>query len=131
MRVHLHRARQLGPGSLSALVENSLKAGENIPESVARRSFARGIDVVVHLDRRIGAGGTGPRREFAEILSIAPSLVSDDFTAEPLFTREHRDGPMLWTGSLPQPALTQRIEEILPPGTTVKDVLAGEWRPHR
>jgi Flp pilus assembly CpaF family ATPase len=125
--VHANSARE----ALSALVENSLKAGENIPESVARRSFARGIDIVVHLDRRIGAGGTGPRRKFAEILSIAPSLVSDDFTAEPLFAREQRDAPMRWTGALPQPDLVRRIEEIIPPDVTVKDVLAGEWRPHR
>ena len=34
--VHANSARE----ALSALVENSLKAGENIPASVARRSFA-------------------------------------------------------------------------------------------
>jgi hypothetical protein len=63
-------------------------------------------------------------------LSIAPSLAADDFTAEPLFEREHRDGPMRWTGALPQPDIAGRVEEILPIGVSVKDVLAGEWRPH-
>ena len=72
----------------------------------------------------------GPRRKFGEILSIAPSLAADDFTAEPLFEREHRDGPMRWTGALPQPDIAGRVEEILPIGVSVKDVLAGEWRPH-
>jgi hypothetical protein len=115
---------------LSALVENSLKAGENIPESVARRSFARGIDVVVHLDRRIGSGGHGPSRKVAEILSIAPSIAADDFTTEPVFARESRDAPMEWTGTLPQPEVARRIEEILPHGVTAKDLLVGEWRPH-
>lgn len=123
--VHANSARD----ALSALVENSLKAGENIPESVTRRGFARGIDIVVHLDRRIGAGGSGPRRKVGEILSIAPSLATDDFTVEPLFDRDHRDGPMRWTGALPQPDLAARIEEILPPEVALKHVLAGEWRP--
>ncbi len=124
--VHANSARE----ALSALVENSLKAGENIPESVARRSFARGIDVVVHLDRRIGSGGYGPARKVGEIVSIAPSMATDDFTTEPIFSRESRDAPMEWTGTLPQPDVARRIEEILPQGVTVKDVLAGEWRPH-
>ena len=124
--VHANSARE----ALSALVENSLKAGENIPESVARRSFARGIDVVVHLDRRIGQGGQGPKRKVAEILSIAPSLSADDFTTEAIFERQTRDGPMEWTGVIPQPDVTRRIEEILPEDVTIKDLLAGEWRPH-
>ncbi len=124
--VHANSARE----ALSALVENSLKAGENIPESVARRSFARGIDVVVHLDRRIGSGGHGPSRKVAEILSVAPSIAADDFTTEAVFARESRDAPMEWTGTLPQPEVAQRIEEILPHGVTAKDLLVGEWRPH-
>lgn len=123
--VHANSARE----ALSALVENSLKAGENIPESVARRSFARGIDVVVHLDRRIGQGGQGPKRKVGEILSIAPSLAADDFTTEAIFERKTRDGPMEWTGVVPQPEVARRIEEILPDGVTIKDLLAGEWRP--
>ncbi len=124
--VHANSARE----ALSALVENSLKAGENIPESVARRSFARGIDVVVHLDRRIGIGGHGPRRKVAEILSIAPSMTADDFTTEPIFARADRDGPMEWTGTLPRPELVRRIDDVLPEDVTTKDILAGEWRPH-
>ncbi len=124
--VHANSARE----ALSALVENSLKAGENIPEGVARRSFARGIDVVVHLDRRIGAGGHGPRRKVGEILSIAPSIAADDFTTEPIYNRETRDAPMEWTGSLPQEALAGRIGEILPQGVGIEDLLAGDWRPH-
>jgi pilus assembly protein CpaF len=123
--IHANSARE----ALSALVENSLKAGENIPESVARRSFARGIDVVVHLDRRLGSGGAGPKRQVAEILSVAPSL-ADDFTTEPIFTRQHRSAPLAWTGTLPQPELVRRMDEILPDGVTTKGVLAGEWRPH-
>ncbi|CAN5476125.1 ATPase, T2SS/T4P/T4SS family [soil metagenome] len=123
--IHANSARE----ALSALVENSLKAGENIPESVARRSFARGIDVVVHLDRRLGSGGSGPNRQVAEILSVAPSL-AEDFTTEPVFTRAQRNAPMEWTGTMPQPDLTRRMDEILPDGTTTKDLLAGEWRPH-
>ncbi|MDQ3781799.1 MAG: CpaF/VirB11 family protein [Actinomycetota bacterium] len=114
---------------MSALVENSLKAGENIPESVARRSFARGIDVVVHLDRRLGSGGSGPNRQVGEILAVAPSL-ADDFTTEPIFTRAQRNAPMEWTGTMPQPELTRKIDELLPEGATTKDLLAGEWRPH-
>lgn len=124
--VHSNSARE----ALSALVENSLKAGENIPESVARRSFARGIDVVVHLDRRIGVGGHGPRRKVGEILAVAPSIATDDFTTEPLFSRTDRDAPLEWTGTMPQPDVVQRIEEIVPDGITVKDMLVGDWRPH-
>ncbi len=124
--VHANSARE----ALSALVENSLKAGENIPEGVARRSFARGIDVVVHLDRRIGSGGHGPSRKVGEILGIAPSMAADDFTTEPIFTRETRDAPMEWTGALPQPDVVRRVEEILPESVTIKDLMAGEWRPH-
>jgi pilus assembly protein CpaF len=125
--VHANSARE----ALSALVENSLKAGENIPAGVARRSFARGIDIVVHLDRRIGSGGRGPRRKVAEILSIAPSIATDDFTTEAIFARDGRDGPMEWTGAMPQPDMVRRIEEVLPDGVLVKDLLSGEWRPQR
>lgn len=124
--VHANSARE----ALSALVENSLKAGENIPVSVARRSFARGIDVVVHLDRRIGTGGSGPSRKVGEIVAVAPSMATDDFTTEPLFVRAHRDAPMEWTGAFPPPDVTRRIDEVLPDGVTAKDVLEGEWRPH-
>ncbi len=123
--IHANSARE----ALSALVENSLKAGENIPESVARRSFARGIDVVVHLDRRLGSGGTGPNRQVGEILAVAPSL-AEDFTTEPIFARTQRNAPMEWTGTMPQPELTRKIDELLPEGATTKDLLAGEWRPH-
>ncbi len=124
--MHANSARE----ALSALVENSLKAGENIPEGVARRSFARGIDVVVHLDRRIGTGGYGPSRKFAEILGIARSMAADDFTTEPIFARATRDAPMEWTGALPQPEVVRRIEEVIPENVGIKDLMAGEWRPH-
>ena len=107
-----------------------MKAGENIPESVARRSFARGIDVVVHLDRRLGAGDAGAERRVAEIVAIAPSITADDFTTEPLFTRAHRSGPMRWTGAMPHADLVRRVDDGLPDDVTLRDVLAGEWAPH-
>ena len=112
--IHANSARE----APSALVENSLKAGENIPEPAVRQSFARGIDVVVHLDRRprVRAWRQGPKRQVAEILSVAPSL------ARRLHHRADLHPPgagaRRWSGPalMPQPELVRRLMDGHPPG---------------
>ncbi len=126
--IHANSARD----ALNALVNAAVMAGENVTESIVRRVFASSIDLVVHLDRDTrsrDAGGV--HRQVREILTIAPSLTSDEFTTEPLFVREALGAPLRWTGALPGAGLATRMERGLPDGVTLQTVLSGGWRPHR
>ncbi len=106
-------------------------AGENVTESIVRRVFASSIDFVVHLDRDMRPNADeGIRRKVREILTISPALSSDEFTTEPLFVRDSMDGPLRWTGTLPPPDTTDRIERTLPAGTELNSIMTGSWRPH-
>jgi pilus assembly protein CpaF len=129
--VHSNSARD----ALNALVNAAVMAGENVTESIVRRVFASSIDLVVHLDRDMrpirNEDGGGLQRQIREILTISPSLSADDFTTEPIFVRETMGAPLRWTGTLPTPDLTERIERTLPEGVTVQAILSGAWRPHR
>lgn len=127
--IHANSARD----ALNALVNAAVMAGENVTESIVRRVFASSIDLVIHLDRDMRPASEdsgGLQRQVREILSIAPSLTSDDFTTEPIFQREALGAPLKWTGTLPPPDLTTRIERSLPSGVSLHEILAGEWRPH-
>ena len=48
----------------------------------------------------------------------------DDFTIEPLFTREHMGAPLRWTGAVPA-RLEQRMSRVLG-GAPLHPVVAGE-----
>ena len=105
-------------------------AGENVTESIVRRVFASSIDFVIHLDRDLRPHkDEGIRREVIEILSISPALSSDEFTTESLFTREQLGAPLRWTGTLPPPEITTRIERALPAGVELSSIMSGAWRP--
>ncbi|MCP4966626.1 MAG: CpaF family protein [bacterium] len=126
--VHSNSARD----ALSALVNAAIMAGENVTEQIVRRVFAGSIDFVVHLDRDmrlVEDADHGLRRQVREILAVAPSLASDDFTTEPLFVRPSLGEPMRWTGSYPPEDLVRRIDRSLPAGASVKRILHGDWSP--
>ncbi len=128
--IHANSARD----ALNALVNAAVMAGENVTESIVRRVFASSIDLVVHLDRDMRPSrdeGTGLQRQVQEILTIAPSLTSEDFTTEAMFLRESLGTPLRWTGTLPTPDLTARIERTLPDDVSLQSILSGAWRPHR
>ncbi|HDH03327.1 MAG TPA: CpaF family protein, partial [Actinobacteria bacterium] len=126
--IHANSARD----ALNALVNAAVMAGENVTESIVRRVFANSIDLVVHLDRETMADrpDEGILRQVQEILVVAPSLTSDEFTTEAIFLRDEVGAPMRWTGTLPPPDLTARIQRPLPPDVTVQSILSGKWRPH-
>ena len=125
--IHANSARD----SLSALVNAAVMAGENVTESIVRRVFASSIDFVVHLDRDMRPNADeGIRRKVREVLTISPALSSDEFTTEPLFVRESLAGPLRWTGTLPPPETTDRIERSLPSGVELNSIMSGSWRPH-
>ena len=84
--------------ALSALVNAALMAGENVTEGVVQRVFSSALDLVVHVERRAD-DGTGVRRQVHEIVAVVPSC-TDGFTTEPVFVRDG-DGPLVWTGALP------------------------------
>ena len=126
--VHANSARD----ALTALVNAAIMAGENVTEDIVRRVFASSIDVVVHLDRdmrRREGSHQGIRRQVREVLAVAPSLTSGDFTTEPLFVRPALGEPMRWTGAFPPDALVDRVDRALPTGTSVKQILNGDWGP--
>ena len=109
-----------------------LMAGENVPEPAVRKIFAQSLDFVVHLDRdlrRPRDGDQALRRQVREILAVAPSLSTDDFTTEPIFSRRTLGEPLVWTGSMPPEPVTEMIERALPSDVRLKDLLSGDWRP--
>jgi pilus assembly protein CpaF len=115
--VHANSASE----ALDALVNAALMAGENVTERIVRKVFSAALDVVVHLDRddvRHGESDSVQRR-VVEIAAVVPAL-RDDFTVEPLFVRDERDGPLRWTGALP-PSLALRLDRVS--GAEVHDVL--------
>jgi hypothetical protein len=99
-------------------------AGENVPERVVRKIFSTSIDLLVHLDRDVDPSEGRVRRQTVEIRALVPSL-HDDFSSEPLFVRENKGGPMVWTGALPPEILSRRLEEALPGGLTLADLMKG------
>ena len=96
-----------------------------------RRVFASSIDFVLHLERDVRPNkDEGIRRKIMEILTISPALSADEFTTEPLFVRESLEAPLRWTGTLPPPDITTRIERALPGGVELSSIMSGAWRPH-
>jgi len=121
--VHSNSARD----ALSALVNAATMAGENVREDVVRRVFASAIDVVVHVDREeVHATSGGIRRHVMEIEAVVPSL-TDGFSTETLFRREHFAAPLEWTGTLPGDL--ERLSRRLPPELPIAGILAGRVSP--
>ena len=90
------------PEALHALVNAALMAGENVTERVVQRVFSSALDLVVHVERSASdASGGGIRRIVTEITAVLPAL-TDGFTCEPVFVREQADGPLRWTGVIPE-----------------------------
>lgn len=119
--VHANSARD----ALNALVNAAMMAGENVAEPIVRRVFAASLDFVVHLDRDVTGTTEGPvRRQVMEILALVPSL-HDDFSTQPIFSRQRLGGPLEWTGALPPDSVTERIDRVLPPGVGLRELLEG------
>lgn len=111
--------------ALAAMVNAALMAGENVPEGVVRNVFSASLDLVVHLDRELVRGdGGGMKRQVKEVLAVVPSL-HDDFSTEPIFVRERVGAPLRWTGALPPQRLGGNIDQILPDGVGLAEVLDG------
>jgi pilus assembly protein CpaF len=123
--VHANSARD----ALNAIVNAALMAGENVTEQIVRKVFASTVDFVVHLDRdTVVAAGEGMRRHTMEILAVAPAL-TDDFTTEPIFTREALGKPLVWTGQLPSAAVVDRIEAAIGHRFSLRAVCEGSVTP--
>jgi pilus assembly protein CpaF len=119
--VHANSARD----ALDALVNAALMAGENVPEPVVRKVFSASIDLVVHLDRDPSGEGP-PRRRVMEVLAVAPSL-HDDFTTQPIFSREHLGAALTWAGALPPAGLTSRMQRVA--GVGLAELCEGRASP--
>ncbi|MEX1134142.1 MAG: ATPase, T2SS/T4P/T4SS family [Acidimicrobiia bacterium] len=110
--------------ALAALVNAALMAGENVPERVVRKIFSTSIDFLVHLDRDVEPSEGKIRRQTVEIRALVPSL-HEDFSSEPLFVRERMGGPMVWTGALPPEAIARRLQDALPGGLSLVEMMKG------
>ena len=100
------------PEALHALVNAALMAGENVTERVVQRVFSSALDLVVHVERSDEhESGAGLRRRVTAITAVVPAL-TDGFTCEPVFVRDAPDGPMRWTGSVPD-RLEDRADRAL------------------
>lgn len=123
--LHSHSAAD----ALEVLVMTALAAGEAVDERYVRRTFARGIDIVVHLDcddPNLLSDGDPYRRQVTEIIALAPQLEGDQFSTWPIFERTGGvGGPLVWTGTMPPTRLVERLERLLPHGRRLKPVLEG------
>jgi len=112
------------PEALHALVNAALMAGENVTERVVQRVFSSALDLVVHVERVAADGsGGGIRRLVTEITAVLPAL-TDGFTCEPVFVRSDPDGPLQWTGVLPE-RLEQRADRVLGRPGALRAVVEG------
>jgi pilus assembly protein CpaF len=119
--VHANSARD----ALNALVNAAMMAGENVGEAVVRKVFSSSLDLVLHLDRDLSGSTEGPlRRQVMEILALVPAL-HNDFSTQPIFVRRGLGNPLEWTGALPPDSLVNRLERVLPAGTSLSSVLEG------
>jgi pilus assembly protein CpaF len=114
------------PEALHALVNAALMAGENVTERVVQRVFSSALDLVVHVERRDAVGGAGARRQVSAITAVVPAL-TDGFTCEPIFVRDSADGPLRWTGSMPE-RLEHRADRALGGNGTLRAVLDAGGR---
>lgn len=95
--VHANSARE----ALEALVNAAIMAGEQVTESIVRKIFCAGVDLLVHCDLDDRGEGGMVRRGVREIDAVAPAMGDHGVTTEPLMARSSLDEPLRWTGSLP------------------------------
>ena len=114
------------PEALHALVNAALMAGENVTERVVQRVFSSALDLVVHVERRDGSGAGGARRLVSAVTAVVPAL-TDGFTCEPIFVRDAADGPLRWTGSMPE-RLEDRADRALGRTGALRSVLEAGAR---
>ena len=112
---------------LEALVLTALGAGPDITENRIRRTFARSLDLVVHMERHdphLVRDNVSYR--VREIRAVAPVL-GNALHTEPIFERNGGPGsPLTWTGQMPATTLLGlRLERLLPEGATLPEVLLG------
>jgi pilus assembly protein CpaF len=109
------------PEALHALVNAALMAGENVTERVVQRVFSSALDLVVHVERRDASGAGGARRQVSAVTAVVPAL-TDGFTCEPIFVRDVPEGPLRWTGSMPE-RLEDRADRALGRSGALRAVL--------
>ena len=98
-------------------------AGENVTERVVQRVFSSALDLVVHVERRDQAEPGRARRLVGAVTAVVPAL-TDGFTCEPIFVRDTPDGPLRWTGSMPE-RLEDRADRALGRRGALRAVLEG------
>ncbi len=124
--IHANGARQ----GLQALVSTASMAGPNVSPEQVRSVFSSIVDLVVHTAKEptsATANGVGGRRQIMEIVAIPPMQGGeDDFTVEPIFTREDFGSPLRWTGSPLPTELELRLARVLRPlDISITELLEG------
>ena len=92
--IHAGSARQ----ALTRLRFVCQLADNDLPMSALNTLVSEAVDVVVHCAR----GREGPVvTEVLAVEDLAGGADSTQFTVTPLFTRDHNEAPLIWTGQLP------------------------------
>jgi pilus assembly protein CpaF len=125
--LHAHSAAD----ALDALSNAALLGDHQLSPEIVRATFARNVDVVVHLESEDvelrGNDHRHVRRQVMEIAAVSPLQGGESrFTTIPVFTREDIGAPLVPTGH-PLPArLNERLGKVLARyGTTLGAVLDG------
>ncbi len=124
--IHANGARQ----GLQALVSTASMAGPNVSPEQVRSVFSSIVDLVVHTAKEptsATSNGVGGRRQIMEIVAIPPMQGGeDDFTVEPIFTRDDFGSPLRWTGSPLPTELELRLARVLRPlDISITELLEG------
>ena len=117
--------------AMDSLVTAALMAGENVPETAVRRSFASLIDVVVHCavqPLHLAEPGRPPLRQVMEICTVPSQVTSDHFTLEPVFSRPALGEPMEFHGVGALGELADALDDVLPAGVTARGLCEGQCR---
>ncbi|MBP9115743.1 MAG: CpaF family protein [Acidimicrobiia bacterium] len=125
--VHSNNAAE----ALQALTATAIMAGQNVPEKQVRSIFSNVFDLVIHCDRedvQFKTEDSGRIRRQVMEISAVPSLQSgeNEYTVEPIFTRESFGAPLRWTGAPLPENLRKRLDNVLTRhGTSVQRIFDG------
>jgi Flp pilus assembly CpaF family ATPase len=102
--------------ALDALAATALFGNHQLPPETVRATFARNIDVVVHLDSEDvelrGDDHRHLRRQVMEIAAVSPLQGGETrFTTIAVFTREDIGAPLLPTGHPCRPGSKKAVDQ--------------------
>jgi pilus assembly protein CpaF len=118
--------------ALDALTNTALLGDHQLSPEIVRATFARNIQLVIHLDSEDvelrGNDHRHVRKQVMEIAAVSPLQAGEArFTTIPVFQRADIGGPLIPTGHPLPPPLHEQLSKVLARyGSTVQALLDGQ-----